>query len=1644
MQPIFSAIANRILTVRNCVALCVALCLQSSLSSALTSADFAAVPPALRATTQPLVMLTLSRDHQLFFKAYTDFDDLDPSANNGIESTYKNSFSYYGYFDSGKCYVYSSTNNRFEPVSLTANHYCNQGGATGQWSGNFLNWATMTRIDVLRKVLYGGYRRVDTATDTVLERSYLPYDAHSFAKYYNGSDAQYLTPYTFTASQIGQNDKTSGITLCNTTNATGATGDSTTLNTNTYPPVIRVVRGNYSLWAAGERYQCRYDDTIGSGQGDNGNDPDIASNPLKAYGVSPASSAQLNQQIVRVQVCKSTLIGTENCKKYPAGNYKPTGLLQQYGEGDRIRFGLTTGTYLKSKSGGVLRKNISAMTDEVNFATNGTFKAAPVTGGIINTLNLLRIVGYSYSDGTYNSTDSCSWGTSSFSNGSCTNWGNPFAETLLESYRYFAGASATSAFAQGSTNDKISGLIQVSWTDPLSSANACATLSDIAISSASTSFDLDELGGVTNLGTASTAAQLTNTIGGLEGITGTQKFVGRVTTGTTTTDGLCTAKTVSGLGNVAGVCPETPRLDGGYNEAGIANQARKADLRPSLSGVQKVDTFAVSLAAAIPQVTVKSPDGLKQVTIIPACRNTSVGGNCGLVDFKEVVAPTTTYPGGVATVTGAFYVNWEDTEWGGDFDQDGNGVLTYVLTNTGLTVTTDVIGQSTGDRMGFGYSLNGTGEDGFHAHSGLNNFGYTNASGVVECNNNCTTANAATSRSYTLSVSGGGNALLKPPLWYTAKYGNFNDINQNGNPDAGEWDVKDINGLTTAQGGGPDGDPDNYFPVKNPATLEASLNQVLQRISASVASSTAAAVVSNSGRAAGAIYQAVYYPQFQKKDSQGQVVDSVDWVGELQGFYIDDSGLVREDNGVKGTLEAMNIDYAIDIYYDAVQNLTLVQRYQAYPFISSNRAGSPGSPQQPVPFEQVSPIWSARNNLGALTNTQLMTQRSYNAATSTGRYIFTWIDQDKNGVVNNATGTTEVIPFVDTSFPLASSTPAPTAANQNNYRYLGLPSSALAAEVVNYVRGIDGTGRSRQVDYDSSGTRKTWRLGDIINSSPLFVGAPDANYDRQFGDVTYLAYKQAYENRRRVVYVGGNDGMLHAFNAGMWNSSTKQFNNMGQDLGGELWAYVPSNLLPHLQWLRESNYPHVFFVDGSLKSFDVNIFPHSTTHPNGWGTILVAGMRFGGGAFPLDTDGDATADTTTASAYVVFDITDPESPPVLLAELTAPTLGFTVGEPVVVKRRAPASGSFTNTPNNKWLLVVGSGPNVLSTATSTQNSAVFAWDITDASSIAPVTLNSSVVSGVLESNSFMGSMTSIDWNNDFADDAIYAGTVGGTVAAPTGKMKRVVMNATDWGLSISDTASANTLFDPARPVFAPPTTYVDNTTGNNWVLFGTGRYLVPQDSQSTAQQAYYGIKEPESSGVLTYSTVNSSGLVDVTDIQVSIGGLVKGAGGSTLNIAGQTITTFNELRRQIALGDGWMRLFSVPTGEAAERNYVASTLYFSAILFPTFQPDGDLCSSTGDGAIYGVSLFTGTAVPFAPLGSDPSTVLPGTTDPVAKASLPLGKNNPTEISIIPDGGNGPQWMASGEHGDFMHGRLGSPGTPKGRQSWREIEINFGL
>ncbi|MGD8775483.1 MAG: hypothetical protein PVF44_09205, partial [Syntrophobacterales bacterium] len=168
------------------------------------NSDYHLSPPFLAAAAPPLVMLVMGRSHKLYYEAYNDASDLDNDGD--LDVGYKpDEIEYYGYFDSYKCYEYNGGGNRFDPTSLAVSNgagtnYKACSGAN-EWSGDFLNYLTMSRMDAMRKVLYGGYRAVDTTSDvagTVLQRSYIPQDAHSWGKEYKdvATDGYDITEYS--------------------------------------------------------------------------------------------------------------------------------------------------------------------------------------------------------------------------------------------------------------------------------------------------------------------------------------------------------------------------------------------------------------------------------------------------------------------------------------------------------------------------------------------------------------------------------------------------------------------------------------------------------------------------------------------------------------------------------------------------------------------------------------------------------------------------------------------------------------------------------------------------------------------------------------------------------------------------------------------------------------------------------------------------------------------------------------------------------------------------------------------------------------------------------------------------------------------------------------------------------------------------------------------------------------------------------------------------------------------------------------------------------------------------------------------------------------------------------------------------------
>jgi type IV pilus assembly protein PilY1 len=1525
---------------------------QAEVSNAVIT-DYTAYPIIVTESATPLVMLAMSKDHQYWFKAYNDYTDLDVPPDGQIESTYKHAIDYFGYFDPYKCYDYDDSKGRFVPKDFTKDKYCDS--VSGEWSGNFLNWATMTRMDIVRKILYGGKRSIDTSTETVLERAQLPNDAHSFAKYYDGDDISKLTPFSVkTRKDYGSTPAEDvGLTLCNTTVDTKYTSTTTndTSQSTTEPPLIRVAKGNFSLWASNEIWQCRWREevvdkygNIDFGKGVNSNDP--AASGIDAHADSPYDATDAigkGDYIARVEVCNDpSLINADNnegCREYPNGDFKPIGLIQQYGEDDLIHFGLMTGSWAKNISGGVLRKNVGSIADEVSKDTDGTF--IPPSGndaGIIDTLSRMRVYGYRYDKGNYlgSKGDNCSYLLTTITEGECTSWGNPISELYLEAIRYFAGLQPTPAFALAGSGDHFN-LRKTPWVDPLTSANACVKMNTVVFNASVSSYDDDQMSGADLPGTPD-FAKLTDTIGDDEGITGNKYFIGR--NGTNNNE-ICDPKSINGLGEALGLCPEAPTVHGSYLMSGAAWWAHTNDLRSDLSGDQTLASYAVALSTNVPKVNIlldpKDPSK-GHVTLLPAYQNLYNPGDVGggeLVDFK-IVQPQTETSAGSGIYTGKLFTMWEDSEEGGDYDQDQWGIIQYQLdTNMSpptLTVTTDVIAASSIPPQLFGFIISGTTQDGFHAYSGVFDADYTDPTGVPGCNK-CNLADAPASYKFTVGKAAAG--LLDSPLFFAAKWGGFTDENGNGKPDLeSEWDRKDTNGNLVAGG---DGVPDNYFFVTNPNALQKSLTQVFENIVERTASGTAAAVVANTQSGAGAAFQALYEPL--KQDSNN---NKVKWLGNLHALWLDDYGYLREDNPggtPNGKLDDYNTDPVVEIFFDQNDRKTKIRR-----FTSSDNLKFIEQSSTVHKLTDLSPIWSAREQLSPkpdFTDAEITTQRSYTASADNGRYIFTWIDKNLDGAVDSG----EQVPFDSADI------------DASNYGYFDVASVADAQNLVDYIRGKEMSAyRNRTVDIDGDGTTEVMRLGDVIHSTPTPVGTPSEAFDVLFGDLSYATFRSQYANRRQVIYVGANDGMLHAFNAGFYDSTDKEFKlqlngETQHPLGAELWAYAPRNLLPHLKWLADPGYTHVYYVDGKPRVFDAKIFPPDATHPGGWGTVLVVGFRLGGGPLTTDTagdglganntDGDASDDVTMRSAYAVLDITDPEQPPQVLGEITHPDLAYTTSYPAVAYFKS----------SNSWYLVFGSGPTELGTATSTQHPSLFAFRMgNDGTRVKVDLLNGFARNLTTVNNGFVGDPLIVDWDLDGNADTLYFGTVDGTADSPGGHLRRLDIGGVD---TAGSWPQSKRMLDTGQPFIAQPVSTLDER-GRRWIYASTGRLFVNADRASAPQQTLYGLID----GTPNSFPVNGSGFVDTTSAEVFADGSVN----NVTDPGGSTISTFSDVVDAVATAGGWKYHYTNDGTNPAERGVVNSALVGGVLFNPAFTPSEDLCGSEGTSRLLGLYYKTGTAL----------------------------------------------------------------------------------
>lgn len=836
-----------------------------------------------------------------------------------------------------------------------------------------------------------------------------------------------------------------------------------------------------------------------------------------------------------------------------------------------------------------------------------------------------------------------------------------------------------------------------------------------------------------------------------------------------------------------------------------------------------------------------------------------------------------------------------------------------------------------------------------------------------------------------------GNISGREILMQTAKMGAFTDSNGNNRPDLTlEYDKE--NNLTGSVV--PDGVPDAYFESSNVDDLQDKLLATIASILRRSSSGSSVSVLATASTGEGALYQSYFYPS----TIETLTLNDVKWTGYAQSLFIDTFGNTREDTNQDGRLD-YKVDKIIKTRFDTASNVVRVDKY-----VDTDGDGLPNDQNgdnvvtvvdcNPCGklLSDILPIWEAGKQL-ALKD-------------SSTRTILTWVDTDHDGVVDSG----EQIPF--------------TIANEPTLRpYLRAASSAEGTKIINFVRGCDqatcteqNTTRDRRLQVPSgSGTLKVWKLGDIIHSTPTVVAAPRDRHDAIYGDQSYSAFLQRWYNRRQVTYVGGNDGMLHAFNAGYyhpgddtgasappnttehgWFTTGPADNSTGAALGDESWAYVPYELLPQLEFLTRADYQHAYYVDLPLKVADVRTFTPDADHPNGWGTILIGGFRMGGscgactvgtGAPPMTVNISGT-NYTFYSSYFALDVTNPDAPK-LLWSFSKSDLGMATSVPAVV-RVNPEGDAMASNVNAKWYMVVGSGPTGYD-ASVAQSAQLFVIDL----ATGPGSNNSLVKSFPVGTfNAYVGDMTAFDKNLDYRHDAVYFGRVINDGSLPwRGKVYRFTMGAggvtakfgtvispTQWGIASGSARIPTEMLDTfvsgaeMGPVSTAPSVTVDDAA-NVWVFVGSGRYESGTDKTDLSTQYFVGLKDSvlNSGCDQTVSAVNcmENDLVDVSNATVCVVGVGNcGQASGTTQVSGVTgATSFTGLIGLVQTKHGWVTKLVEPASPPTqpvpygigERVVNSPTVFGGVVFFPTYVPTNDICLSSGTSRLWALFYKTGSA-----------------------------------------------------------------------------------
>lgn len=462
--------------------------------------------------------------------------------------------------------------------------------------------------------------------------------------------------------------------------------------------------------------------------------------------------------------------------------------------------------------------------------------------------------------------------------------------------------------------------------------------------------------------------------------------------------------------------------------------------------------------------------------------------------------------------------------------------------------------------------------------------------------------------------------------------------------------------------------------------------------------------------------------------------------------------------------------------------------------------------------------------------------------------------------------------------------------------------------------------------------RTQHKLGDIIHSAPVYVGDPDPT---RYYDSSYQIWAgnspsgspAGAKGRREMIYVGANDGALHAFYA---------------DTGEEAFAYFPQAVFNNetqwgLHFLADPGYIHRYYVDGDITVAEI----YADTDGTGdkWHTILVGTLRGGGRAiYAIDvSDPSEFATASGVASNILWEFSDTE-------------LGFTYGKATIAKLN-----------NGRWAAVFGNG--YIQGATATGEAALFAVYFDNVSptdgpdfDVISTGSGSNAANDCLNSGSACNGLSTpavVDLGGDNIADRAYAGDLLGNLwafdlssAIPTSW--NTAYGASPLFTAKSATAAAQQITtQPA--VILHPTERHSNTSPNTMVYFGTGQYVTETDPVSTTANSFYGIWDAGSA----ITSARDSALVEQTITQT--------------DLAGEEIRIMTNNPVDYSTARGWF----VDLPDEGERVVANAIAFGDVVVYNTIVPkpdQTDLCAaSQGNSWLMVHSLIDGSEPDFIAL-----------------------------------------------------------------------------